>query len=103
MSDKTYILTLSCKDVRGIVAAVTGFLAEHYGFIIESAQFGDASTGQFFLRIEFSVDEKAPPEAAFCKKFEETVTKRFDMQWQLHDKAEAARVVVLVSKYGHCL
>lgn len=100
---KTYILTLSCKDVRGIVAAVTGFLADHYGFIIESAQFGDASTGQFFLRIEFSVDKEAPERATFCQRFNDIVAQRFAMQWQLHDKALQPNVVIMVSKYGHCL
>jgi len=99
----TYILTLSCKDVRGIVAAVTGFLAEHYGFIIESAQFGDASTGQFFLRIEFSSGEMTPPEDIFKKRFHDEVAQRFAMQWQLHDKARKPRVVIMVSRHGHCL
>jgi formyltetrahydrofolate deformylase len=103
MSQKTYILTLSCEDVRGIVAAVTGFLSEHNGFIIESAQFGDASTGQFFLRIEFSADDKTPPEDIFKKKFHEEVAQRFHMRWQLHDKSRKSRVLVMVSKYGHCL
>lgn len=100
---KTYILTLSCQDVRGIVAAVSGFLAEHNGFIIESAQFGDASTGRFFLRMEFSTDHTTPPENELQKLFETKVVKRFDMEWQLHDKAVRPRVLIMVSKYGHCL
>lgn len=102
-SSKTYILTLSCKDVRGIVAAVTGFLAQHHGFIIESAQFGDASTGQFFLRIEFSTDEKTPAEASFKQLFHQEVAQRFAMLWEMNDKASRPRVLVMVSKYGHCL
>jgi formyltetrahydrofolate deformylase len=103
MTPKTYILTLSCKDVRGIVAAVSGFLAQHHGFIIESAQFGDASTGQFFLRIEFSAGQETPPEDIFKKKFHEEVAQGFNMRWELHDKARRARVLIMVSKYGHCL
>lgn len=103
MSNPTYILNLSCKDVRGIVASVTGFLAEHNGFIIESAQFGDASTGQFFLRIEFSTDEQTPPEDAFKKRFHDQVASRFGMHWSLHDKSRKPRVLIMVSKYGHCL
>lgn len=99
----TYILTLSCKDVRGIVATVTGFLAQHHGFIIESAQFGDASTGQFFLRIEFSTDETSPHEDVFKKLFHDEVAQRFTMHWQMHDKAKRPRVLIMVSKYGHCL
>jgi len=101
--NKRYILTLSCKDVRGIVAAVTGFLAEHFGFIIESAQFGDASTGMFFLRIEFTVEAQGPSEDVLKKRFHEQVGARFAMHWQIDGKDEKSRVLVMVSKYGHCL
>jgi formyltetrahydrofolate deformylase len=103
MTQKKYILTLSCKDVRGIVAAVTNFLAEHYGFIIESAQFGDASTGIFFLRIEFAAEASAPGEEALKKAFADKVAAKFGMQWQIVDKAKKARVLIMVSKAGHCL
>ena len=103
MNDTRYILILSCKDVRGIVAAVTGFLAEHFGFIIESAQFGDESTGQFFLRIEFSVEHSGPSEEMLNKWFYEQVAQRFSMQWQIARKAQKSRVLIMVSKAGHCL
>src|SRR5476651_1064256 len=103
MSDKRYILTLSCKDVRGIVAAVTGFLAENYGFIIESSQFGDASTGRFFLRIEFTVEAQEPAEDSLKKLFHEQVAGRFAMQWQIDGKHRKSRVLIMVSKSGHCL
>lgn len=102
-TEQRYILTLSCQDVRGIVAAVSGFLAEHHGFIIESAQFGDPSTGRFFLRMEFSADAKTPSFDSLKKKFYDQVAQRFGMEWHLHDKARQARVVILVSKQGHCL
>jgi formyltetrahydrofolate deformylase len=103
MSGQRYILIISCKDVSGIVAAVTGFLAENFGFIIESAQFGDASTGQFFLRIEFSVDAHAPGPDTLKALFQEHVGKRFAMQWQILDKQRKSRVMIMVSKAGHCL
>lgn len=103
MNSNTYILTLSCSDVRGIVASVTGFLAENYGFIIESAQFGDASTAQFFLRIEFSTGERSPAEDEFKKRFYDQVASRFAMHWNLYNKARKSRVLIMVSKYGHCL
>ena len=103
--DKRYILTLSCKDVRGIVAAVTGFLAENNGFIIESAQYGDASTSRFFLRIEFTLEEQGAKSSidALKKRFHEQVGERFSMQWQIADKHRKSRVLVMVSKFGHCL
>jgi formyltetrahydrofolate deformylase len=103
MSQKRYILTIACKDVRGIVAAVTGFLAEHYGFIIESAQFGDASTEKFFMRVEFALEAKAPRIDAFKKIFTEKIAKRFGMEWAIVDKDSKSRVLVMVSKAGHCL
>ncbi len=103
MSDKRYILTLSCRDVRGIVATVTGFLAEHYGFIIESAQFGDASTGIFFLRIEFKIETPGPSEDVLKKLFYEKVAQGFSMRWQIVDKNHRSRVLIMVSKFGHCL
>jgi formyltetrahydrofolate deformylase len=102
-NENRYILTLSCADVRGIVASVTGFLAEQDGFIIESAQFGDESTGQFFLRIEFATGPQTPDYEALQQRFQLQVAQRFSMQWQLHDKAQRTRVLVMVSKFGHCL
>jgi formyltetrahydrofolate deformylase len=89
--------------VRGIVAAVTGFLAENDGFIIESAQFGDASTGQFFLRIDFSVGQAVASIDALKKHFDEQVARRFGMQWKMEDKSRKSRVLIMVSKFGHCL
>ncbi len=100
---KTYILTLSCHDVRGIVAAVSGFLADNNGFIIESAQHGDASTGRFFLRMEFSTDQNTPPEHELKNLFRDRIATRFAMDWYLHDKSVKHRVLIMVSKHGHCL
>lgn len=94
---KKYILTLSCKDVRGIVAAVSGFLAENGGFIVESAQYGDESTGRFFMRVEFSA------EKTLSQNFEEKVARHFSMEWTLTPKEQKSRVLILVSKAGHCL
>lgn len=96
----TYVLTLSCHDVKGIVAAVTGFLAKHNGFIIESAQFGDASTGRFFLRIEFSI---LADIQHFRQAFQAEIADIFAMQWKLRDTSHKMKVLVMVSRYGHCL
>jgi formyltetrahydrofolate deformylase len=103
MNETHYILTLSCKDVRGIVAAVSGFLADNFGFIIESAQFGDASTGRFFMRTEFTIEAVGPSEEDLKTRFGERVGVLFGMQWQIVDKHYKSRVLILVSRYGHCL
>ena len=99
----TYILTLSCHDVRGIVASVTGFLAKHEGFIIESTQFGDPSTERFFMRVQFSAGSGTPPFAVLKQAFAEEVARPFAMEWELANTAEKARVLILVSKQLHCL
>lgn len=98
-----YILTLSCRDVRGIVAAVTGFLAEKDGFIIESTQFGDPSTDRFFMRVSFAAGARTPDYATLQLQFAEEVGGRFAMEWALHDMAKKARVLILCSKQLHCL
>ncbi len=99
----TYILTLSCHDVRGIVASVTGFLAKHDGFILESTQFGDPSTARFFMRVQFSSGAATLGHAALKAAFEQEVAKPFAMEWALDDASVKARVLILVSKQLHCL
>ncbi len=97
------ILTLSCPDAHGIVATVCGFLAERDCNIVQSAQFGDESSGLFFMRVVFS--GPAGNEAA-RKALTDAFTpiaQRFKMAWQVHDAHERPRVLLLVSKFGHCL
>ena len=98
-----YILTLSCADTRGIVARVTGFLAEHDGFILESTQFGDPSTERFFMRVHFSTGANTPPFAALNETFSHAVAGPFAMEWTLADASVRPRVLILVSKQLHCL
>ncbi len=98
-----YILTLSCRDVTGIVAAVTGFLASEEGFIIESTQFGDPSTNRFFMRVHFAAGKSTPAYGELTRRFAAAVGTPFGMEWQLHDANAKSRVAILVSKYMHCL
>ena len=98
-----YILTLSCRDVRGIVATVTGFLAEKDGFIIESTQFGDPSTERFFMRVSFSAGGSTPDYAALKEEFQQAVAERFGMEWAIANTAQKTRMLVLCSKQLHCL
>ncbi|MEL3892519.1 formyltetrahydrofolate deformylase [Ferrovibrio sp. MS7] len=97
------ILTLSCLDRPGIVAAVSGFLAEQRFNIRESAQFGAAETGLFFMRVTIDdlTESHRPVEdvrTAFAP-----VTAPFGMTWAIHDESARQRVLVMVSKFGHCL
>ncbi|WMW82015.1 formyltetrahydrofolate deformylase [Undibacterium cyanobacteriorum] len=102
MATPEYILTLSCPDQRGIVHSVSGFLTQHGCNIIDSAQFGDAQSQLFFMRVHFSVDEAGIQEAQLRADFSQ-VAETLSMQWQLHDAHHKPRVVLMVSKIGHCL
>jgi formyltetrahydrofolate deformylase len=101
------ILTLSCQDRPGIVAAVSGFLASHRFNIRDSAQFGDSETGLFFMRVsvedlETSSDGQGRPVEDIRTAFS-PVAAPFNMTWGIHDERVRARVLILVSKFGHCL
>ncbi len=97
-----YILTLSCPDQRGIVHRVSGFLAHHGCNIIDSAQFGDAQSQLFFMRVHFSAEDAQIGDEALRKEFAE-LGADLQMQWQLHDAHHKPRVMLMVSKIGHCL
>ncbi|HYD63892.1 formyltetrahydrofolate deformylase [Azospirillum sp.] len=104
MSDTSaYILTISCPDTVGIVYAVSGFLAERKCNIIDSAQFGDRTSGLFFLRVHFSAAADSPTQAELEQAFREVVAKPFNMDWKLRDATRPQRVLIMVSKFGHCL
>jgi formyltetrahydrofolate deformylase len=98
-----YILTLSCADVRGIVAAVTGFLAARGGFILELAQYGDEQTEHFFMRVDFALDAGAPDIVSLRHAFGQNIATGFGMRWQIVEKAARMRTLVMVSRHGHCL
>ena len=97
-----YILTLSCLDQRGIVHRVSGFLAEHGCNIIDSAQFGDAQSKLFFMRVHFSADGLEIGDLAFRAQFA-TLGDSMQMRWQLNDAFKKPRMTLMVSKIGHCL
>lgn len=93
------ILTLSCPDRRGIVAAVAGAIADGDGNVIEAHQFGDPDASAFFMRVEFASDLSIESWHHRIGPLAE----RFGMEWSLHDRAQRERVLVLVSREGHCL
>ncbi|MEO7030761.1 MAG: formyltetrahydrofolate deformylase [Herbaspirillum sp.] len=101
MTYPEYILTLSCLDQRGIVRNVSGFLAEHGCNILNSAQFGDAQSHLFFMRVHFSAEENAD-DAVLRSNFS-ALAEPLKWNWQLHDAAKKPRVMLMVSKIGHCL
>lgn len=96
-----YILTLSCPDRIGIVHAVSGWLLGLNGNIIDAQQFGDLETRHFFLRVYFSLPERQAADE--LERSFSGVATAFDMQADIHDAQRKARLLVLVSRQGHCL
>ena len=101
-----FVLTLSCRDTQGIVYAVSGLLFEAGCNIVDSQQFGDVlssdATGLFFMRVHF----EAPPALGDCAALAERfapLRERFAMDLRLHSLARRPRLLLMVSKHGHCL
>ncbi len=102
MAHPEYILTISCLDQRGIVHRVSGFLADHGCNIIDSAQFGDAQSKLFFMRVHFASEDTALSDAVLRADFA-ALGGELKMDWQLHDAGAKPRLLLMVSKIGHCL
>lgn len=98
----TLTLTASCPDQVGIIAAISGLVAQHGASITEASQHSDPVTGHFFMRYE--IDATRLP---FGKRgFEQALrplAERFGMDWQVSSSQEPYRVLILVSKQDHCL
>ena len=102
MTHPEYILTLSCVDQRGIVHRVSGVLLEHGCNIIDSAQFGDAASQLFFMRVHFALEDASIDASALRAAFD-ALCAAMGMTGQLHDAQVKPRVMIMVSKIGHCL
>ena len=102
MSTSKYILTLSCPDQMGVVHTVSGFLFERGGNIIDSAQFNDTDSDRFFMRVNFE-ERRSDIDLVTLKTEFAPIAERFDMDWQLVDEAAKPRLMIMVSKIGHCL
>jgi formyltetrahydrofolate deformylase len=107
MSDpREFILTLSCRDTKGIVYAVSGLLYEAGCNILDSQQFGDVlggdATGLFFMRVHFEAPA-ALAEPAALDALIAPLRAKFGMELQLHSLVRQPRLLLLVSRHGHCL
>lgn len=94
------ILTLSCPDRPGLVAAVSGLLMQRDANISDAQQFGDATSGTFFMRVVFEPAEGDPAEAV--RQAFAPLAERFEMDWTLR-APEPRRVMILTSRFDHCL
>ena len=98
---RSFILTLRCPDKPGIVAAVAGHLFQAGYNILDAQQFDDSESGQFFMRVVFSAareDAAADPAAAFAP-----VAEPFGMNWAIHASDARSKVMLMASKFDHCL
>lgn len=101
MTRESFVLTLSCPDQPGLVAGVTRILADRNGNILDAKQFNDTESQRFFMRVHFELAEGADPEdfrTAFAPFAQDHA-----MDWALRRHGEARRVMLMVSKFDHCL
>jgi formyltetrahydrofolate deformylase len=97
-----FYLTLSCANRPGIVAAVAACLFDSGGNILEAQQFDDLAANRFFMRVAFDVDQGSADEGKLRERFT-PVGSKYAMQWKLRSRERRQRVLLLVSKFDHCL
>ncbi len=101
-----FVLTLSCRDTQGIVYAVSGLLYQAGCNIVDSQQFGDVqsadATGLFFMRVHFEAPAHLTAPGTLAQLFTH-VREQFGMDAQFHSLAQRPRLLLMVSKHGHCL
>ncbi|HEY8566047.1 MAG TPA: formyltetrahydrofolate deformylase [Beijerinckiaceae bacterium] len=102
MRPEPCFLVLSCPDRPGIVAAVSGHLFAHRCNIVAANQFGDLETGRFFMRVVFETDPSGPPVEAVRDAFS-SIAEAHAMAWSMRRRDENRRVLLLASRFDHCL
>jgi formyltetrahydrofolate deformylase len=102
MSTQGFILKISCPDRPGIVHAVSQFLFNQTANILDSAQFSDTFTSRFFMRVHFAKTTQELNLQKLQELFKE-IGDSFQMDWELFDAASKPKVLIMVSKLGHCL
>lgn len=101
MPTERQILTLSCPDQPGLVASVAKILADNGGNIVDSQQFNDSETGHFFMRVVFDLAE-GPALGAISDAMQAFAAEK-QVEWKLRSSDERTKVIVMVSKFDHCL
>ncbi len=96
-----HVLTLSCPDQPGIVTRVTAELYSYRANIVEAAQFEDGETGRFFMRVMFTVPADVAIETVIDTFA--PVARHYDMHWAIRSRDQKRKVLLLASKFDHCL
>ena len=97
-----FVLRVKCKGGRGIVAAVSGYLAACGCYINELAQFDDLDSDNLFMRVSFEIEDKSYSKDKIFTEFV-TIAEKFDMSWSFHDADAPTPTIIMVSKFDHCL
>jgi formyltetrahydrofolate deformylase len=97
-----YILTIACPDKQGIVAAISGFLADSGCSVNDAAFFSDAESRRFYGRSVFRIDREDVSAKMIGSWFGQ-VAHKFDMDWEIFDTSKPLKVMIMVSKFDHCL
>jgi formyltetrahydrofolate deformylase len=104
MNRPSYVLKSSCTDTVGIVAAVTGFLAERGALITEMSHFVDDEAQKSFVRVEFEDDASSTDDLALMESaYKDRVARRFGMRYQIFPSGQKVRTLIAVSKQSHCI
>ena len=99
MSDTHHVLVLSCDDKPGIVAAVSHFLFVKGANILEAQQYDDLATNRFFMRVVFDcIEQTGALQTAF-----QTIGSEYTMNWRLEPRTRLKKVMIMVSRFDHCL
>ncbi|MGS2742170.1 formyltetrahydrofolate deformylase [Halomonas sp. LS-001] len=99
-----YVLKASCRGAIGTVSRVSTFLAQNHCYISELSQFDESDTGSFFMRCLFNTTPGVTPSLeALREQFGNGVAKRDQMEWEIHDTTTPPKVLIMVSKFDHCL
>jgi formyltetrahydrofolate deformylase len=96
-----FALTVTCPSTRGIIAAIANYMADSGCNITDSSQYDDLETGQFFMRVSFTSQQGKSLEELKVG-FGETA-KKFSMNFDFHDESRKMKVIIMVSRFGHCL
>jgi formyltetrahydrofolate deformylase len=102
MAGSEYLLTLMCPERVGIVHAVSGFLVDNGCNIVDNRQYSDRRQGRLFMRVHAEAHHRNTDLDTLRVRFA-PVAAEFDMQWGLYQADERPRLLLMVSRYGHCL
>jgi formyltetrahydrofolate deformylase len=96
------VLLISCPDRKGIVATISDFVFRHNGNILHADEHADEESNLFLMRVEFDPAEFDIDLADFSRHFT-PIAGKFEMQWRLARSNYRPKMIILVSKYDHCL